>query len=233
MNILPKEIWEIILEFIEVNEDKCRLLMTCIDMLKCKFYFYESVRMNDKEIQNSMWFDRFTKIICNSVNVKIPLSVTHLFFSDLFNESVGNFIPSTVTHIVFGDLFNQPINGCIPTSVTHLTFKSYFQQFINDSIPYSVTHLIFGHRFNLPIKNNIPSSVTHLTFGKNFGQSLYDIPSSVSHLKISNYSMINNEIPPFIKEVIIYSDHYGIAPEWRKYILKCNKKNDTKIIFSE
>ena len=170
MNILPKEIWEIILEFVETNEDKCRLLMTSKDMPKCEFYFYELVKMNDMEIRNSMWFDRFTKIICNNVNIRIPLYVTHIFFSDLFDELVGNFIPSTVTHVVFGDFFNQPVNGCIPTSVTHLTFKSCFNQFIDNSIPPSVTHLIFGHRFNLPIKNNIPSSVTHLTFGKNFGR---------------------------------------------------------------
>ena len=206
MNILPKEIWEIILEFVETNEDKCRLLMTSKDMPKCEFYFYELVKMNDMEIRNSMWFDRFTKIICNNVNIRIPLYVTHIFFSDLFDELVGNFIPSTVTHVVFGDFFNQPVNGCIPTSVTHLTFKSCFNQFIDNSIPPSVTHLIFGHRFNLPIKNNIPSSVTHLTFGKNFDQLLCDIPSSVSHLELYNYYVFKNDTVCFFKEIIFNSD---------------------------
>lgn len=233
MDILPSEIWEIIIEFIELNEDKCRMLMTCKDIFKCQFYFKESVFINsDIKIHKSQWYDHFTNVLCYSTDIALPKYTKKIYFHESFDKLINNdFIPSMVTHIDFNYIFNHPINNCIPSSVTHLSFGTIFDQPIENCLPRSITHLIFGYRFNHPIKNNIPTSVTHLIFGNCFNQSLMDIPSSVTHLKLTNYHFHDTELPSFVKKIEFYYDCWYINSEKQKEaIYECARKYDISVI---
>lgn len=172
--------WSYIANLLESDKDKCRLMITCKDMSKCRFFFNERIKI--EKIVTSNFFNHFVNIKINNFNVPFPSFITHLKFGSEFNESIDNRIPSTITHLIFGWRFNQPIKKCIPSSITHLNFDCDFNQPIENCIPSSVVHLKFCVCFNQPIKNNIPTSVTHLTLGWHFEQSVSDIPSSVTHL---------------------------------------------------
>ncbi len=211
METIPKEIWEIIIQFIVMNEDKCRMLMTCKDMTKCQFYFVETVCVNgDIKILKSQWYDYFTKVFCSNTNIALPKYTKHLTFCDFFNQSINNCIPSSIKYLTFGSTFNQSIENCFPTSITHLTF---------------------GFCFNHLIKNNIPTSVTHLIFEDEFNQSLMDIPSSVTHLKLLNYNFRGNDLPSFVKEIEFIYDRWGdIRKGQEEAIYECANRHDIQVI---
>src|SRR5690606_16716268 len=160
------DVWGHIAGFIKTNNDKCRLMMTCTEISKCRFYFDEMITI--KKIAGSRWFNNFIDVLVPDKTSILPLNIQYLTFGYNFNENIDDYIPLTVTHLTFGMFFNQPIKNCIPSSVTHLTFESYFDQCIENCIPSSVTHLNFDNKFNKPIENNIPSSVTHLKLGHEF-----------------------------------------------------------------
>ncbi len=151
--------------------------------LKSKIFFNESISM--KKIMNIWYFDRFTNIITNPVDI-YPKCILRLEFGYNFNSDIKNCILPNVTHLNFGTYFNQDIKDCIPPSITHLTFGYYFNQDIKDCIHLSIKHLNFGYYFNQDIKDNIPPNITHLIFGWNFDQDITNcIPPSVTHLTLS------------------------------------------------
>uniref|UniRef100_A0A6C0C877 F-box and FNIP repeat-containing protein n=1 Tax=viral metagenome TaxID=1070528 RepID=A0A6C0C877_9ZZZZ len=130
-----------------------------------------------KEVHYMIHYDDYF----TDISAKFVLHrVTHLKFSNVFNETICGVIPPSVTHLTFGTWFNQSVSDHIPSSVTHLTFGKHFNQPITCIL--SVTHLTFGANFNHPLKHNIPF-VTHLTLGKKFIQPIENISSSVTHLK--------------------------------------------------
>ena len=60
-NPLTLDLWGHIMGFIERDQDKCHLLLTCKNISKIKFYFYEPID-NDK-IMKSGWYDNFTQVV--------------------------------------------------------------------------------------------------------------------------------------------------------------------------
>ncbi len=90
----------------------------------------------------------------NIFKLKLHSNVTHLKFSQNFNEFI--IIPYHITHLIFGDYFNQKI--IIPKNVIHLTFGKWFKQPI--TIPPNITHLTFKLKYVIHIK--VPSTVTQL-----------------------------------------------------------------------
>jgi len=156
------DIWGYILNLVECDKDKCRLLMTCSWISKCKFYFNKMVA--PYKIINSRWFNHFVNIhIYSNYDAMLPSSVTHLQIDSGFTKLDKNYIPSTVSHLRFGDVFNQSVEGYIPTSVTHVAFGTSYNQPIKDCIPSSVTELTLGDHFNQPL-HDIPSSITKIIF---------------------------------------------------------------------
>ena len=72
------DVWSYITNFIEKDNDKCRLMMTCKEISKTRFYFYEMIDIN--KIINLEWFNNFANIIINDKFEKVPLFITHLTF---------------------------------------------------------------------------------------------------------------------------------------------------------
>ena len=193
------DVWSYITEFIGTNNDKFRLMMTCTEISKCRFYFNEMIAV--EKIAGSRWFNNFVDILVFDNTSILPSFTQYLTFkTDL---PINNYISSTVTHLTFGSSFNQSVKNCIPSSVTHLTFGFYFNQSIENSIPSSVTHLTFDNYFRQPIEKCIPPSVTHLKLGHRFNQySENSIPSTITHLRLCCcQSDIKYYLPASIKEI--------------------------------
>lgn len=172
---LPLEIWELISRFIKSDKYICRLMMTCKEISKCGFYFYELIDVN--EIKNSSWFDRF--VFINVTNrIKLHSNVIGLHFSDDFNKLINGYIPSSVNYLKFGKEFNQNIFNCIPSTVTRLEFGEKFNRSIKGCIPSKVFDLKFGNDFNQPV-DDLPSSVINLQFGLQFNQTIDHLPLSI------------------------------------------------------
>lgn len=182
MDILPLDLIGNIAEFIDCDNDKCCLMMTCKWISKCKFRFYQTINL--KKILQSRWFHYFTDI--NAVDaVPFPSHITRLTFSDSFDKNIENKIPSTVIHLTFGNQFDQPIVGCIPSSVKKIEFGYFFDQPIENCIPSNITHLKFGNCFNQMITNNIPKTITHLILGCHFKHPIRGLSNlSVTHLTL-------------------------------------------------
>lgn len=173
------DIWGYVAKYIKHNNDKCRLMMTCKWISECEFWFTEPIEI--EKITELKWFDHFCSIYARK-KIKLPKLTNYLII--LFNEPVNDYVPSTVIHLEFHESFNQPIDGCIPLSVTHLSFFGNFNQPINECISSSVTHLSFYGIFNQPINRCIPSSVIFMELGNSCDQSISNIPSSVTHLRL-------------------------------------------------
>ena len=94
------DIWGHIAGFIELDIDRCRLMMTCKQISKTRFYFYEQININ--KIINLEWYDNFINVIVSDNCDKLPLCVTHLTFCSDFNQPIIDAFPSKVTHLTFG-----------------------------------------------------------------------------------------------------------------------------------
>lgn len=208
------DVWSYITELIEDDKDKCRLMMTCKWISKCRFYFNQ---MNTYEkILRSRWFDHFTNVLVNKKIIMRPIleisskEINNKFPSNMNNPTFAKFVskfPLNMTHLTFEDKFNKSVKKCIPSTVTHLTFGDYFSHPIKDSIPSSVTHLIFGDSFDYQIKNFIPSSVKYLEFGYSFNKNIKGcIPASVTHLILGSCfdnSKLKGCIPPSVTHLTL------------------------------
>jgi len=57
MDILTLDLWGYLSEFIQTNQDKCWLMMTCKEISKCQFYFNESI--HHKKIIGLLWYNKY------------------------------------------------------------------------------------------------------------------------------------------------------------------------------
>jgi hypothetical protein len=183
-------------------------------------------------------------------------------FYSKFNKNVDN-LPNTITHLTFGYYFNKKCNN-LPNTITHLTFGYNFNKNIK-RLPNLITHLTFGWKFNQKVGHmetndicclqNLSNSITHLTFNGIFNNNIVTLPNSITHLNLSlcfnkiinNYptslvelsfwcTSINNSIPDFIENIIIYFDNNdkyneyvtNIPPNIKK--IKINKKEKVHFI---
>uniref|UniRef100_A0A6C0C9Y7 Uncharacterized protein n=1 Tax=viral metagenome TaxID=1070528 RepID=A0A6C0C9Y7_9ZZZZ len=140
-----------------------------------------------------------------NVDLLIPTSLSHLVYCNFCNCYIQHYIASsTITHLELGDNFNWHINGDIPKSVTHLKLGNNFNNDIKNQIPNSVTHLKFGEDFNQYIDDCIPDSVAHLKFGEYFNKPIDSIPESVTHLTLSRcFNIYRKPLPTTIKHLQI------------------------------
>jgi hypothetical protein len=188
------------------DKEKITLSMVSkkLNKFKHKFIYREQIIIT--KINNLSFFDNFESVImfndgrypknvkyiyckANTQTVIFP-NITHLTFSNDFDQPINNCIPDSVTHLTFGQNFNQSIKGCIPNSVTHLIFGSDFDKSIAQHIPDGVTHLTFGKYFTGSIENNLPKKLKSLTLGPHFPYTEKHIPESVTDLtliKINRY----------------------------------------------
>ncbi len=185
MDILPLDVWGYLIDFIDNNEDKCCLLMTCKNISKCTFYFHSEIHI--EKINKSEWFNNFTNIFVWNTREKLPASIKRIRFWQQLNISVDDFIPSTIIHLKFGEKFNKPIKS-LPSSLIKLSFGKYFNQPIKGLLPSTLTQLRLGKYFNHHAIGVISSTIKHLTLGcksNNLVQSY--IPTSVTHLKVNYF----------------------------------------------
>src|SRR5579872_7033787 len=120
------------------DKDKLYFLSSCeyFHLFKTKIFFNDCVYID--KIMLLSYFDRFTSVVVNDTQYKLPTSCTILVFNDDFNGDIEGYIPNGITCVVFGNSFNQNIRGCIPNSVTRIYFKDDFNQDIKECIPESV-----------------------------------------------------------------------------------------------
>jgi len=155
--------WYHIASFIRNDKDKCKLMLTCKQISKYEFYFYDMILID--KIGKSIWFNKFTNILIYCNVQKLPLSINKLTFDEHFNSQITMKIPPTITHLSFGTYFQKSVDHCIPTSVIELTFGDYFGRSL-ENIPSSVITLnfhiysVFG-KFD---KCNIPDSIRTINF---------------------------------------------------------------------
>lgn len=181
-----------------------RTLVPTERILHLSYYdSFENVELSEKDTKIPR---RAKSVHYSAKDLPIPSHITHLTFSDQFDESIDNKLPSSVTHLVFGIHFNKLIKCCLPKSITHLSFCVYFDQPIAGCLPDSLICLKLGFFFNQPIKGNIPPSVTHLSLGPHFARFEEDcIPATVTHLCFFCLypDHINNVIPQSVTHIII------------------------------
>ena len=134
----------------------------------------------------------------------VPLSVTHLTFSDLYSFPIPP-LHSGITHLVLGASFNHPLLQ-LPPTLTHLILGNIFNQPL-PQLPNVLTHLTLGHYSYSPLPHlpasllflagynsyiplpPLPSSLHTLILGNNFNQPLTDhllpspaLPASLKYL---------------------------------------------------
>lgn len=97
----------------------------------------------------------------------IPSTVTHLRFSDNFNQLLEEgLLPQGLLHLTFGNDFNSIIKvGALPDSLTYLEFGRNFNQPFGDALPPNLTQLDLSSCYSCPIAGVIPSSVTAMDLG--------------------------------------------------------------------
>jgi len=117
------------------------------------------------------------------VGTELPQNLTHLEFSQNFNQTVTNY-PSTITHLSVSGNYK----GEWPPNLTHLKFLSFHDDL--PMFPHTITHLQFSaserfknalnilSSFALPNSNEIP-----LQFSTRFSQSFQHVPASLIQIK--------------------------------------------------
>lgn len=182
MDPMMIDVLKYIIKFIKNDKDKCRFLMTCKEISKCEFYFYDEITVI--QIIRSQWFNNFTNVLAYDLKL-LPLAITNLHFKEYKSDIIiCDDIPSSVKYLKFGDFRSSTFEGNIPSSVTHLTFV--FNNPPIKKIPSSITHLSLKRsflKFHSYEKGYIPSSVIYLTCDDYFFmQNRNIIPSSVTYL---------------------------------------------------
>lgn len=107
------------------------------------------------------------KKISDVPRLPCPLQITHLSFSEKFNENFysPNQLPPSLTHVRFGAHFNSNIaNNVLPEKLASLGFGDKFNHQLPNELPAGLKHLWFGTDFNMPI-TSLPQGLTHLSFG--------------------------------------------------------------------
>ena len=177
---LSLDVWSYIATFIEHNQDKCRLMMTCKEISKREFYFDEPIDI--EKILRLQWFDHFRNV-SNVYHWRVlPKFVNKLGFYGGFHQNFTNKIPITVTHITIPkDVVRRGCrpSGHLPLNVTHLIlsvpvfcpgitvsnlilspdFDTCFSDIISEHVKYLTLHADYRYYQG----NNIPVTVNEVT----------------------------------------------------------------------
>ncbi len=160
--------------------------------------FARGMLMKDMTGFRNLTHITFSDAFDQPVDGLLPSSITHLTFGYNFNQLVDD-LPPSITHLRFGGCFNRCVDH-LPPSIRHLKFGFYFNQTV-EKLPPSITHLKFGFYFNQTVEK-LPSSITHLKFGFYFNQTVEKLPSSITHLKFGRYFVQEaNNLPPGLKHL--------------------------------
>jgi len=130
-------------------------------------------------------------------NTKIPYGITHLIFSQQFCKDIV--IPTSVTHLTLNSICCSMLGQIIihiPDSVKYLDTVWEVAE-----VPNNITHLVYRANSYHINKRWIPPSVTHLElFNEVYHSDL--VPSTVTHLTLSNYeSCPRKKIPANVEHV--------------------------------
>uniref|UniRef100_A0A6C0C8N3 Uncharacterized protein n=1 Tax=viral metagenome TaxID=1070528 RepID=A0A6C0C8N3_9ZZZZ len=179
MMLIYDDIFKKISEY-QTDNEKIQLSMAShrTDKLKHIFIYRNKIKIN--LIYRLPYFDNFENVEIFDDNYRtLPTMSKYVHYF-----ATSRFIPSNVTHLTFSDNFDEPVNDIIPLKVTHLTFGRYFGEFNNrpiNKLPPAITHLTFGRYFNSPVE--LHHNITHLTFGACFDR-LIELTSSITHLTL-------------------------------------------------
>lgn len=127
-------------------------------------------------------------------------------------------VPPSVTHLTFSDTFNEPIHE-LPATLIQLDLGRYFNNHI-DSLPPSLAHLFFSSNYNHPLPV-LPTSLTHLMLGERFTYPLDTLPQSLVCLFLmGNYFYpLNNLLPLQTIAIFGYCDTTTLPPSITRIIL--------------
>ena len=179
------DVWNYTSKFIKYNKDTCYLMMTCRDLLKCKFLYHEKIAI--RKIIGLHCYNYFSNVVIddftesNTWDKKRSIYISHFINISKWDKQ----LPMYISHFTIDGIWAS-MNIEIPLSVTHLNFKSYFDYFNPMNIPTSVTHLKLSYNSGYDVfLKNIPSSITHLTLnGMYYQKDLDSIPKTVKYLTV-------------------------------------------------
>lgn len=131
-------------------------------------------------------------------------SPTKITISTLSSISHLASSPSKITHLTFSDHFDQEITSPLPSSLTHLTLGAIFNYSLIDIIcaeklP-NLQHLILGPRFNSPLPT-LSSSLKYLELGISFSQPVFTFPS-ITHLIVKG-DWFSSSIPASVTHLTL------------------------------
>ena len=159
--------------------------------------------------------------------IELPSHVTHLKFSNDFNEETNysslkkikflayplfntlfnqsiNHLPNNLIYLSINGCFNQPIN-CLPSTLRYLIIKGNFNQPIDD-LPRDLTHLCLEEDFNKSI-DKLPSTLMYLKLGRAFNKSIKILPSSLKYFSFYVGSKISIKHTSKIYFIIICNSY--------------------------
>uniref|UniRef100_A0A6C0C9S0 F-box domain-containing protein n=1 Tax=viral metagenome TaxID=1070528 RepID=A0A6C0C9S0_9ZZZZ len=99
-----------IAEYLPSNNDKMALSSICIKMDTLKYKFIYHGRVYAKDIENLSYKYNFKHVFRRASCKIISDLVTHLEFSDEFNDSIYKF-PPRLSYLSFGRHFNKSVDS--------------------------------------------------------------------------------------------------------------------------
>ena len=116
---------DIIIEICKHLKDKDKLdLLSCnkiLNTLKTYILFTSKIYINET-ILNLKYYNQFTNIIVNDVNIRLPFNTKCLTFGDGFNQNIKGEIPNSVTHLTLNRDFWKKNKKNISKSIICSTF---------------------------------------------------------------------------------------------------------------
>ncbi len=161
------------------------------------FKFYYRIPINCQEMRKVIP----NKVIASSVE-SIHLTVTHITFSVFFNNPVSNLLPLSVTHLFFQNNFNQSVDF-LPACLSHLRLGGAFNQPV-DHLPSSLLCLHLHCDWNTcSMRETRLESTKQPKHG--FHESLSHLPSSLTELDV-NFRTLSQPlqgIPPSLRRLTL------------------------------
>eukprot|EP01112_Ceratiomyxa_fruticulosa_P016135 TRINITY_DN4843_c0_g1_i1.p1 TRINITY_DN4843_c0_g1~~TRINITY_DN4843_c0_g1_i1.p1 ORF type:complete len:423 (-),score=65.69 TRINITY_DN4843_c0_g1_i1:359-1438(-) len=130
--------------------------------------------------------------------------ITHVTFSDIFNENVDYVLPPSVTNLVFGFYFDCEVNH-LPKTLVYLEFGFNFNRSISGKLPASLKQLKLGYYFNQSIRD-LPPQLTHLVFHTEsyFDHPITNLPRALKQLQLGySYDHPFRNLPPFLTHLTL------------------------------
>ena len=120
------------------DQDKVHLSATSKRLSNIKFRILFLTKMFAKDIINLSYFNRFSNVIMSDTKEFLPKHVTHLTFSERFNQAINGCIPKSVKNLTFGYGFNQSIDS-MPNSVVNISLRWNYGRKIGEKMLPKVT----------------------------------------------------------------------------------------------